>query len=109
MTEVKKEKPPAKQSFAGGYLLRQASRRLLKKTLVSSFKLGGFSVWICLALFDILWIAFISPFLKKEARRARRKQKTASLKQAAGSIVKAQTSEDLTRAYKAFYLNRRGN
>ena len=104
MRVQKKEKPPV---FSGGYLLKQASRKLLQKTLVSSFKMGGFSVWICLALFDILWIAFVSPFLKREARRARRKIKKESLVNYAGNLSKAKSSEELKQAYKAFYEHRK--
>ncbi len=104
MTAQKKEKPPV---FSGGYLLKQASRQLFRKTLVSSFKLGGFSLWICLAVFDILWIALVGPFLKREARRARRKIKKESLVNYAGNLSKAKTSGELKQAYKAFYEHRK--
>ena len=107
MSEIKNVKMFPVEQKTQSFLLKRALRSLLKKSLVSSLKLGGFSVWLILAIFDILWIAFVAPFIRKEQRRKKTEVKRKELGDLGKGIVKSKTAKELMQAHKAFYENRK--
>lgn len=80
--------------------LRPTIRRRLKAL---GLRGGGFTVWILLSAFDIIWRVFVAPLIRREERKVRAAKRAASIRKAASGIAKATTGSDLLAAYKDFY------